>query len=1002
MKVNKNFKVFFVVFVLLLLAGVSTILFKKNVSYSAGTIMKYEDMIDGTFVPFDTVVTVAQKHSGTSSESYGHTYIIYCSGEISKDDCINKLYDASYEGYGYYDWSEMDTEFTKHVRLDEGSSSTIANYSDLFNSSDSYIGWEVIKTSDVGDDKTVYSSSSSYVDYYNNATAGIALYPTTNNVEKEDEPSLSNDYEICVKCNANVPKNTTWYKFTPINFGIYDSSDNLVVSGDSSLNENSNIDFYDFDDYESYYAKSENFNVLSGQIVSFRYRGSHLYPELYYRQNENSSFNSYGYLSNVDNIQQSLYSTYKKEVDVDAEMYITFYLDSYYGNYVGIKEYGVLTPINEGPKLDKTGLSSGDIIYYVSECNSGLKWDDYFYYTAPVTYSVIYNDNGATEGTVPIDNEVYLGGSNYTILGNTGNLKKNTSAFAGWSKSVISEIINEANDAVLEPGSIETIVDSDVNLYAVYCVDENQNGICDYKENKYSVIYDKGIGTGSVPIDGNKYLTGINYTVKGNTGNLKATNAIFDGWSSTLINEVITSRYEGVIEPGTVKQMSDSNITYYALYCADINNNDICDYKEDKYRVNYYGALATTGNPPIDNNSYLSGLSYRVKGNTGNLDMVKATFDGWSTTELTEIVTERYAGTIDPDAVVTMGTSNVAYYAIFAEDINENEIADYKEDRYSVIYHENIATSGTVPVDSNRYLTKLTAKVLDNTGELKLDKAIFIGWAKEELGLLTEKDTTHKIYTKDNSIIITDSDINLNAVFCADTNENDICDYNEDGYSVIYDKNTATSGEVPVDNNKYLEKYTYRVKGNEGNLDANNATFVGWSLNELPIIKEYDDSIVDPDTEIKMGKSDVLYFAVLAEDINNNEIADYLEDRYTVTYDGNGATSGNVPVDNNKYLTLLSYEVMDNIGNLSKDNAKFVGWSTTKLEDSTEIPNDLVQPGTTNTIKDSSIVYYAVWQKNEEVKNPNTKSFVIWAIVSFISISLVLVTILNKKIVKYE
>ena len=93
---------------------------------------------------------------------------------------------------------------------------------------------------------------------------------------------------------------------------------------------------------------------------------------------------------------------------------------------------------------------------------------------------------------------------------------------------------------------------------------------------------------------------------------------------------------------------------------------------------------------------------------------------------------------------------------------------------------------------------------------------------------------------------------------------------------------------------------------------------------------------------------------------------------------------------------------MDNIGNLSKDNAKFVGWSTTKLEDSTEIPNDLVQPGTTNTIKDSSIVYYAVWQKNEEVKNPNTKSFVIWAIVSFISISLVLVTISNKKIVKYE
>lgn len=1002
MKGNKNFKTFFIVFILLLLAGGSTILFKKNISYSAQTIMKYEDLVKGTFVPFDTVITIAQKHSAGSSRSFGHTYILYCSDEVSKEECSSKLYEAGGSAYSRYDWSDFDTEYFKHVRLDEGSSYRLVNYSDVFSSSEAYVGWSVINEVGVGDDNEAYYDPDNYSEWYNNlATVGIALYPTKDEVKSDGNPSISNDYETCVKCNDEVPTKTTWYKFTPINLSIYDYDDNVVFSSDSDLKEKAEIDMVK-EDYRSYKLISDKFDVKSGDIVSFKGRGSSYY-QIYGLDPEDVNYYDYDYFNTVVYSQESLYSTYQKEINIDSNIYFESYFDSYVQNYIGLKEFGVLTRINDGLKLDKNGLSNGDIIYYESECESGFKWAGYLNYTTPSTYSVIYNGNGATDGTVPIDNEVYLGGSSYTVLGNTGNLKKNTAAFAGWSKSVISEIINEANDAVLEPGSTDSIVDSDVNLYAVYCVDDNQNGICDYKETKHSVIYNKGIGTvGTVPVDNNKYLDGIKYIVKGNTGNLSTTNAVFDGWSTSLIEQVITSHYDGTIDPGSERTMSSDDVTYYALYCADLNNNNICDYKENKYKVTYNKALATTGNVPIDNNSYLSGLTYTVKGNTGNLDMVKATFDGWSTTELTEIVTARYVGTVDPDTVVTMGTNDVLYYAIFAEDINENEIADYKEDKYNVIYHKNIATSGTVPVDSNKYLTKLTAKVLDNTGDLKLEKAIFIGWSKEELGLLTEKDTTHNIYTKDNSIIISDSDINLNAVFCADTNENNICDYNEDGYTVKYDKNTATSGEVPVDKNKYLEKYTYRIKDNTGNLDADKATFVGWSLKELPIIKEYDNSIVDPDTEIEMGTSDVLYFAVLAEDLNNNEIADYLEDRYTVTYDGNGATSGNVPVDNNKYLTLLSYEVMDNTGNLSKENAKFVGWSTTKLEDSTEITEDLIQPGTINTIKDSDIVYYAVWQKNEEVKNPNTKSFVIWAIVLFISISLILITISNKKIVKYE
>jgi hypothetical protein len=42
--------------------------------------------------------------------------------------------------------------------------------------------------------------------------------------------------------------------------------------------------------------------------------------------------------------------------------------------------------------------------------------------SAVSTYSVIYNGNGATGGSVPTDSTNYLQGQTVTVLGNTGNL----------------------------------------------------------------------------------------------------------------------------------------------------------------------------------------------------------------------------------------------------------------------------------------------------------------------------------------------------------------------------------------------------------------------------------------------------------------------------------------------------------------------------------------------------------------------------------------------------
>lgn len=69
---------------------------------------------------------------------------------------------------------------------------------------------------------------------------------------------------------------------------------------------------------------------------------------------------------------------------------------------------------------------------------SGLANDKraYVYYrkVIPPTYTIVYNGNGNTSGSVPLDiHSPYTDGSAVTVLGNTGTLAKTGYTFAGWN-----------------------------------------------------------------------------------------------------------------------------------------------------------------------------------------------------------------------------------------------------------------------------------------------------------------------------------------------------------------------------------------------------------------------------------------------------------------------------------------------------------------------------------------------------------------------------------------
>ena len=75
-------------------------------------------------------------------------------------------------------------------------------------------------------------------------------------------------------------------------------------------------------------------------------------------------------------------------------------------------------------------------------------------------YSVTYDANGATSGTVPVDSNSYAAGATVTVLGNTGGLAKTGYSFAWWNTKADGTGTNYTAGGTFTMGS------ANVTLYA--------------------------------------------------------------------------------------------------------------------------------------------------------------------------------------------------------------------------------------------------------------------------------------------------------------------------------------------------------------------------------------------------------------------------------------------------------------------------------------------------------------------------------------------------------
>jgi len=272
-------------------------------------------------------------------------------------------------------------------------------------------------------------------------------------------------------------------------------------------------------------------------------------------------------------------------------------------------------------KADGTGTTYGQAqTFLMGAANVTL----YAKWTTNPAYTVTYNGNNNTGGSVPIDTTNYEQGQTVMVLENTGTLVKTGYSFVGWNTHADGTGTAYASGQTFAMGS------ANVTLYAKWTANVT-----------YTVIYNGNNNTGgSVPTDTINYEQGQTVTVLGNTGNLVRTGNFFTGWNTKADGTGTT------YAQGQTFLIGAANVTLYARWTTN-----------PVYTVTYDNNGSTSGSVPIDTTFYEQGQTVTVQGNPGSLVRTGYSFTGWNTQA------DGLGTTYAPAQTFVMGAANVTLFA---------------------------------------------------------------------------------------------------------------------------------------------------------------------------------------------------------------------------------------------------------------------------------------------------------------------------------------------------
>ncbi len=532
----------------------------------------------------------------------------------------------------------------------------------------------------------------------------------------------------------------------------------------------------------------------------------------------------------------------------------------------------------------------------------------YAQWTPNANYTLSYNANGATSGSAPA---AAVAASTYVVIdSNSGNLRKTGFVFAGW---------NTASDGsgTTYLGSNNFLLNADTTLFAKW---ETANYVVSFNANSAT--------SGAVPAS----ITGVQVstTVPDNTGNLVRAGYSFAGWNTLASGLGADYAANSTFSP-------TSNTVLFAKWT-----------KLPTYTITYDANGATSGGAPVAQTGIYA--STMLDSNSGNLQKTGSYFAGWNTAADGSGTTYNSGSTYTP-------TTNVTLYALWSANPT-----------FTLSYSGNNNTSGVAPISQTGISS--TATVSGNTGTLKKLGFRFDGWntlangtavpgvsggtgvayAANESITVSANTVLYAIWTavptytvtfsgnsqsggsvpqsvttSDASVIVpgnvnsmyktgysfngwnTQADGNgtryaVGEAFSVTANTTLYVDWLRDTYTVTYNGNGSTGGSVPSPTSG---SGALTLAQNSGALVKNGYIFAGWNT-----------AGDGTGTSVAVGGS-------FTPSGNTTMFAKWTT--FTVTYNGNGNTSGAAPSpqSNVSAITLAT-----NTGNLARTNKYFAGWNT--------------------------------------------------------------------------
>jgi len=439
---------------------------------------------------------------------------------------------------------------------------------------------------------------------------------------------------------------------------------------------------------------------------------------------------------------------------------------------------------------------------------------------------VTYYANGGT-GDAPTDNSLYNDNEEVTAK-DKGTLAYTEAVFIGWLFNSHALVTKAADvpTGLKQAGDKFNYSSTTNKLYAIWGQDKtgpngNSDNIPDYLQK--GVTYDGNENsTGTAPTDNKRYNNNDAVNVLGKN-DLTRDKAAFVGWSFGK-KALLTTK----VEHDAVTDLKKENETFtittdttlFAVWGKDETgpagqSDDVPDYLQKG--VTYVGNGNDGGTAPVDNNRYNDSTMVTVKGK-GTLTRTQAAFIGWSfsTSGLITAKTDEPSDLMKPDTAIRI-TSDLTFHAVWAEDKNNNGVADY--DEVDITWHPGVqARAGRPKVE-----TVSKGDLLLTSKGFAVNGYVLIGWSPRRNQVVISQAAENSLSPlyKVGGHFTASVNTTLYAVWALDKNNDGIPDYRSGANQIRSGRASLLRGtsEDQIDQTEsQLEAAAIRVWAHEGAL----------------------------------------------------------------------------------------------------------------------------------------------------------------------------------------